>query len=371
MFATALRNLWAHKLRLMATALSITLGVAFMAGTLVLTATMRKTFDNLFADVYQGTDAVVRAKAAFEGPPGHRHAARAGRRRAGADACGRSTASRRGRGRDLRLRPADRQGRQGARQPGDRRTRPSACNWSDNTALNQFRLVSGRATAAPTTRSSSTARAPATGTSPSATPRPSSCRAGRSTCASPASRASARPTRPAGRPSWRSARPWRSGSSASRASTTRSTSSPHPGSRRPSWSRGCRRSCPRAPRRSPGRRSPRRPQSPMRKALSFFYTFLLIFAVVAVLVGGFMMFNTFSITVAQRTRENGLLRALGASRRQILASVLVEARRRRPDRLGARHRGRPGGRDRPEEPAHRGRHRHSRRRAWCSPQARL
>ena len=38
-----------------------------------------------------------------------------------------------------------------------------------------------------------------------------------------------------------------------------------------------------------------------------------------------MIFNTFSITVAQRTRENGLLRALGAGRRQILLSVLLEA----------------------------------------------
>jgi putative ABC transport system permease protein len=47
--------------------------------------------------------------------------------------------------------------------------------------------------------------------------------------------------------------------------------------------------------------------------------------VVALLVGAFMMFNTFAITVAQRTRENGLLRALGASRRQVLGSVLIEA----------------------------------------------
>src|SRR6478735_2643397 len=68
MFATALRNLWAHKLRLITTTLSIMFGVAFMAGTLVLTDTMRRTYDNLFSTVYQGTDAVVRAKAAFEGP---------------------------------------------------------------------------------------------------------------------------------------------------------------------------------------------------------------------------------------------------------------------------------------------------------------
>jgi putative ABC transport system permease protein len=59
--------------------------------------------------------------------------------------------------------------------------------------------------------------------------------------------------------------------------------------------------------------------------LSFFNTFLLIFAVVALLVGAFMIFNTFSITVAQRTRENGLLRALGASKRQVLGAVLLEA----------------------------------------------
>src|SRR5207245_496376 len=51
----------------------------------------------------------------------------------------------------------------------------------------------------------------------------------------------------------------------------------------------------------------------------------LIFAIIALLVGAFMIFNTFSITVAQRTRENGLLRALGASKRQVLGSVLLEA----------------------------------------------
>ena len=54
------RGCIAHKLRLFATALAVTLGVAFMAGTLVLTDTVTKTFDDLFGDVYQGTDAVVR-----------------------------------------------------------------------------------------------------------------------------------------------------------------------------------------------------------------------------------------------------------------------------------------------------------------------
>jgi putative ABC transport system permease protein len=59
-------------------------------------------------------------------------------------------------------------------------------------------------------------------------------------------------------------------------------------------------------------------------ALGFIRTALLVFAGVAVLVGGFLIFNTFSVTVAQRSREFALLRTLGASRPQILRSVLVE-----------------------------------------------
>jgi putative ABC transport system permease protein len=58
--------------------------------------------------------------------------------------------------------------------------------------------------------------------------------------------------------------------------------------------------------------------------LGFLRTFLLVFAYVALLVGAFIIFNTFSITVAQRTREFGLLRTLGGSRAQILQSVVYE-----------------------------------------------
>ena len=52
---------------------------------------------------------------------------------------------------------------------------------------------------------------------------------------------------------------------------------------------------------------------------------LLAFGFVAVLVGAFVIFNTFSITVAQRVREFSVLRALGALRRQLLLAVLAEA----------------------------------------------
>ena len=59
-------------------------------------------------------------------------------------------------------------------------------------------------------------------------------------------------------------------------------------------------------------------------ALGFIRIALLVFAGVAVLVGGFLIFNTFSVTVAQRSREFALLRTLGASRNQIMNSVIIE-----------------------------------------------
>jgi putative ABC transport system permease protein len=59
--------------------------------------------------------------------------------------------------------------------------------------------------------------------------------------------------------------------------------------------------------------------------LGFFRAFLLVFAGIALVVATFSIYNTFSILVAQRTRESALLRALGASRRQVLASTVVEA----------------------------------------------
>ncbi|MCW2794221.1 MAG: transporter permease [Nocardioides sp.] len=61
------------------------------------------------------------------------------------------------------------------------------------------------------------------------------------------------------------------------------------------------------------------------KILGFINTFLLVFAAVAMVVGTFLIVNTFGILVAQRSRELALLRALGASRRQVNRSVLAEA----------------------------------------------
>ena len=65
--------------------------------------------------------------------------------------------------------------------------------------------------------------------------------------------------------------------------------------------------------------------SSIGQALGFLNTALLVFGFIALFVGGFTILNTFSITVGQRTKELALLRIVGASRRQVFRSVLGEA----------------------------------------------
>ena len=104
----------------------------------------------------------------------------------------------------------------------------------------------------------------------------------------------------------------------------------------------------------------------VERRLGFINQFLLAFAGIALFVGAFVIFNTLSITVAQRTREFATLRTLGASGNQIARSVLAEA----PIGLGSslvgilrRHRSRQG----PQRPVRRARHSTCRRPAWSSP----
>lgn len=66
-------------------------------------------------------------------------------------------------------------------------------------------------------------------------------------------------------------------------------------------------------------------QSAVQESLGFITLFLSVFALIAIFVGSFIIYNVFSISAAQRQQENALLRAIGASRAQVTRSMFVEA----------------------------------------------
>ncbi len=66
-------------------------------------------------------------------------------------------------------------------------------------------------------------------------------------------------------------------------------------------------------------------QGQIKNVLSIFSTFLIVFSYIALGIGSFVIYNVFSITAAQRMRENALLRAIGASRRQVSRVLLIES----------------------------------------------
>ena len=65
--------------------------------------------------------------------------------------------------------------------------------------------------------------------------------------------------------------------------------------------------------------------SATEEALGFIETFILVFALIALFVGSFLIFNTFAMLVRQRQREFALLRAIGASPAQVVTTLFVQA----------------------------------------------
>ena len=68
MWKVTLKGIWSKKVRFLLTGIAVMLGVAFVSGTFVLTETISNTFNGLFNDIYQHTDAVVRAKEEVQWP---------------------------------------------------------------------------------------------------------------------------------------------------------------------------------------------------------------------------------------------------------------------------------------------------------------
>src|SRR5215472_3550089 len=322
MFKIALQSLLARKLRLVTTALAVILGVAFTAGTLVLTDTMSNIFNNLSASVYQGTDALVRAKAVFNGPN------QTGEQRPNIDASlvpalshvpGVAAAAGNAFGYTRLI------GKDGKPIGNPANGAPTlGGNWSTVPGLNPFHLVAGHAPQAPgevvIDKQSATTGHLAVGdtTTVLANGPPQRVRiagiVGFGTADSPGGASIVLFTTPVAQQLV-----------AAPGKFTQIGFVAAAGVSQQQLASNLSRVLPTGTEAVTGAKIIKEWQDMFQKGLSFFSRFLLIFAVVALVVGAFIILNTFAITVAQRTRENGLLRALGASRRQVLVSVLIEA----------------------------------------------
>ena len=70
MFSLTINSILAKKVRFLLTSVAVILGVAFMAGTLVLTDTIKSSYDQVAGNVYKSTDAVVRSNRLVKGDNG-------------------------------------------------------------------------------------------------------------------------------------------------------------------------------------------------------------------------------------------------------------------------------------------------------------
>ncbi len=322
MFKTTLKGLLAHKFRLLGSALAITLGVAFMTGTLVLSATIQQTFNQLFDGVYQGTDAVVRSSVTIPSPQGGpdlrsempASVVAVVRRTPGvAEAIG---------GTQGYAQLVDKQGK--AIGDPNRGAPTLGVSWDGTSSLNPFRLAEGRAP----TRAGEVAIDKLTAD-----------KQGFAVGDTVAVLTNA------GRRQERVVGIVKFGSQNSLLGATVTVFDPATAARlagEPGQITGVRvraehgvsqdqlvadltARLPRHTEAITGRAATQESQNQIASALSFFNVFLLVFAVIALFVGSFIIYNTFSIIVAQRTREMALLRAIGASRAQVLGSVMGEA----------------------------------------------
>src|SRR4249920_1252877 len=322
MVRIVLRGLLARKFRLVTTALAVTLGVAFMAGTLVLTDTIGKTFNDLSAGVYKGTDTEGRASAVFNGPQfsgAQRPLVDASlvRRLARVPGVAQAEGSVFGYTRLI--------GKNGQALGNPAAGAPTlGGNWNQVTALNPWRLVAGHPPQAAgqvvIDKKSATVGRLRVGDTTTVLVKGPPQRVqvvgviAFGTADSPGGASVVLFTTPVAQ---------RLGAAPGKFTSILFTAQPGVSQQQLTGNR--RRALPHGFEAITGAALTKETQDQFQKAMSFFNTFMLIFAVIALLVGAFMIFNTFSITVAQRTQENGLLRALGASKRQVLGSVLIEA----------------------------------------------
>jgi putative ABC transport system permease protein len=319
MWRTTLKSLGAHKRRLVGTCAAVLLGVAFLSGTLVLGDTMTNGFSNMFAEANAGTDAVVRSstevgEADFSerGPIDGALAADI----AALDEVATVAPRIQGAGRIV---GADGDPLGGNGPPTE------AGNWITDDALNPYQLAEGRAPQAPgevvIDKASAENGDLAVGDETTVrTPDPTPVTIvglatfGEADSQGPVTYAAFTAEQAAELfmpdPGYVSSIAVSAAPGVSQGELVRSLDAVLPGG---------------VESLTGAELTAEMEDDIKADFLGFFETFLLVFAGIALVVATFSIYNTFSILVAQRTRESALLRALGASRGQVLRSVAVEA----------------------------------------------
>ena len=347
MLRIAWRSLTAHKLRTILTTLAILLGVAMISGTYVLTDQIDKGFQQIFTDAYKGVDVTVTRKPAFTG-------AQMSERGGGlAGVARRPGAGRRRRGRRRRLRHRQRapwpstarSSAPAARRRCSSRTRRAWSKLQPNT------FVAGRAAGAlgrgrhhPEARQGPEAGRglEAPGDHPDAARARSPSRACSRSPRSRRSAARSSSTRPC-----RTRRQWFDMPGQVSEIDVKGVAGVSP----ETLAGRVRAVVPPGVEVKTGAQAAADQTKQVSDAIgTFLKPALLSFGGIAVLVGAFIIFNAFSMTVAQRRREFAMVRALGASRRQVLVEHHRRGARDGRVRLAARPGRRPRHRRR-REPA--------------------
>ena len=322
MFKLTYKGLWAHKLRFALTGLAVVLGVAFMAGTMILTDTMGRTFDGLFDTSNKGVDVVVRRASTVDG--GLEGAdvrervdtATLNRIRAidGVDTAAGSITGM------ATLVAADGKAAAASGMGGTMGT-----NWVEDARLNPFAIATGRAPQAGDEvvldqstvnrdgrKLGDTVTVLAKGDPKAltlvgtATFGDADGIPGSTMVATTDATAQALFAQP--------------GAYDSVVIASDGTQTPEALSARVGAVLGAERF-----ETLTGAADTANNKADLKQALGFFSTFLLAFAYISLFVGMFIIYNTFSIVVAQRSKEMAMLRAIGASRRQVVKSVLFES----------------------------------------------
>jgi putative ABC transport system permease protein len=324
MVKVALKNILGHKVRVLLTALAVIAGVAFMAGTFVLTDTIKKGFDNLFQDANQGVDAVVRQKAAFDLGNG---ASFSGGQRdevpldllpkiEAVDGVQSADASVQGFAFIINAKGKPLTNPGGAPQFGS--------NWPSSEDMNPYELVAGKPPAGPreavidkgsadkghfgvgdTFRVQTQLGTLSLKVAGIATFSGSDNQLGASYVLMDLESAA------------------RSFGQEGKASQLLAHA--EPGVSQEQLVRNIGAVLPKGIEAITGSSSTQEAQDDLEQGISQFNVILGVFALVSLVAGAFLIYNIFGIVVAQRTRELAMLRALGASRRQIRWAVLIEA----------------------------------------------